>query len=236
MAGLTDPHEMICESITLRLSRAKGATLIGFVLVTQIAFWFFGAPGPQLFHERNLPNAQISCCFAVLLLAVIPAIVWVGLAGQRLESSGLRFGDAKMGLKILACCMPIMLLGTWIGTRNPQIRAYYPVPGDSIVNTNRDILIWFAFYLAYYIAYEWFYRCFLVKSLRLATGLDIWPAILIQAFFCCFVHIGKPNMELIASFPASILFGWIAWRTKSIWYGVILHFGIGIVNDLGSIH
>jgi membrane protease YdiL (CAAX protease family) len=61
-----------------------------------------------------------------------------------------------------------------------------------------------------------------------------WKVIGVQAVLCFLIHLGKPNAELIASLPASVLFGWIAWRSRSIWYGLVIHFAVGIVNDLGA--
>jgi membrane protease YdiL (CAAX protease family) len=39
-------------------------------------------------------------------------------------------------------------------------------------------------------------------------------------------------VELAAAFPASLLFGWIVLRTRSIWYVVAIHAAVGLALDL----
>jgi len=54
---------------------------------------------------------------------------------------------------------------------------------------------------------------------------------LLQSVIATAAHIGKPPVELISAFPASLAFGWVALRTKSIWYALLLHWIVGAVMD-----
>jgi membrane protease YdiL (CAAX protease family) len=36
---------------------------------------------------------------------------------------------------------------------------------------------------------------------------------------------------LAAAFPASLIFGWIALRTGSIWYALGIHWAVGVALD-----
>jgi membrane protease YdiL (CAAX protease family) len=84
-------------------------------------------------------------------------------------------------------------------------------------------------YLLYYTGFEFHYRGFLLLGLREHLGAA--PANLLQAGLATLVHLGKPHVELVAVIPASLLFGWIALRTRSIWYAVAIHWVVGVALD-----
>ncbi|HLU82138.1 MAG TPA: CPBP family glutamic-type intramembrane protease, partial [Trueperaceae bacterium] len=46
------------------------------------------------------------------------------------------------------------------------------------------------------------------------------------------IHVGKPLAEVIAALPASLLFGVMALRSKSILYPALLHLLIGLALDV----
>lgn len=178
----------------------------------------------------------MSCLVSVLTLLVVPLIISVTVLGKRPADLGLGLGDRSFGLKAVFWCAPAMMVGTWIGSSDPQIQSFYPIPGDSIGQSASDLLVWFSAYLTFYVSFEFFYRGYLMTGIdKRESGRIVWTYIAIQAVCCFLIHIGKPTAELIASFPASVLFGWIAWRSGSIWYGLLIHFAVGVVNDLGAI-
>jgi membrane protease YdiL (CAAX protease family) len=38
-----------------------------------------------------------------------------------------------------------------------------------------------------------------------------------------FTHLGKPELETLTTLFGGLGFGWLAWRTQSIWYGAAIH-------------
>ncbi|HEY8772062.1 MAG TPA: CPBP family intramembrane glutamic endopeptidase [Candidatus Limnocylindria bacterium] len=43
-------------------------------------------------------------------------------------------------------------------------------------------------------------------------------------------HLGKPELETLSTFFGGLGFGWIAWRTRSVAYGALLHaYLIGLI-------
>jgi len=211
-------------------------------IVAQIAFWFLSMPGPQLRQPNDLWQAVICCGMALITLGVFP---WVVLrtvsasvtegAALSLSNLGLGAGDRTFGMKAIFWCAPTMLIGTWIGGGDPAIQSFYPIPGDQIGQSAFDMLVWFSAYLVFYVSFEFFYRGVMIRGLGEPNSTRAaWVLILIQATCCFLIHLGKPNAELLASLPASVLFGWIAWRSRSIWYGLAIHYAVGIVNDLAA--
>jgi membrane protease YdiL (CAAX protease family) len=112
----------------------------------------------------------------------------------------------------------------------PDVRSEYPL--SRILFAHRDLVLWYeaAYVLFYYIAWEFFFRGFLLFPL--AKRFGGMNAVLIQTISSCLVHIGKPEAEIFGSIFAGIIFGVLALRTRSFWYGFALHAGIGVLTDL----
>jgi membrane protease YdiL (CAAX protease family) len=49
------------------------------------------------------------------------------------------------------------------------------------------------------------------------------------------IHLVKPPIEALASIAGGLVMGTLAWRTKSIWWGVAVHVGVALVMDLMSL-
>ena len=231
---MTDP---LCEDVARkpddsRWEMAQSDYLYWAVaLGVQALFWWFSMPGPQLRGEVSFTAAMLACAWSVVTLFLIPAgFLW--LRQVSLWQLGLGSGDWRFGIKAFAICAPAMLVGTWVGSYDVAIQDYYPIPGDQNLASVSSKLMWWLAYGTFYFSFEFFYRGYLLRG----SGSPNWVLCCgIQAVCCFLIHIGKPPAELFASLPASILFGWIAYRSRSIWYVFALHFAIGVTNDLGAL-
>jgi len=90
------------------------------------------------------------------------------------------------------------------------------------------------FELAYgsdFISIELFFRGFLVLGFVKWFGKDV---ILPMALFYCTIHFGKPVGECISSFFGGVLLGVVAYNTRSILGGLIVHLGIAWLMELGG--
>src|SRR6185436_18991294 len=72
---------------------------------------------------------------------------------------------------------------------------------------------------------EWFFRGYLLGSLR--GRLPAWAAIaatgVLFGLFHVFVSGGAGNVRLLPSTLLGLVLGWICWRTKSVFPGMLLH-------------
>jgi membrane protease YdiL (CAAX protease family) len=69
-------------------------------------------------------------------------------------------------------------------------------------------------------AAEFLFRGFLMWTLiRVAGPLGV----VLATFPFVFTHLGKPELETLSTFFGGLGFGWIAWRTRSVLYGALLH-------------
>ena len=71
---------------------------------------------------------------------------------------------------------------------------------------------------------EWFFRGFVMSSLR---RFGMWSAVLGSAFLFALMHVLTSNIlsleRLLPSLFMGVALGLVAWRTGSLWPGVILH-------------
>jgi membrane protease YdiL (CAAX protease family) len=188
-------------------------------------------------HCGNLNNfcgSLYSFLSSLLLLMIVPAIIVTGVLKTDLKSAGLQWGDYRRGLKTVAILLPIAAVFILYPTsKMGAFRDVYPLfrsAGEGL----SLLILYEALYGCYYFAWEFFFRGFMLFSLRDKFGE--MNAILIQTVPSVLMHIGKPDGEIFASFVAGIVFGMIALRTRSFLYVFLLHWLIGVVLDLFIIY
>ncbi len=169
-----------------------------------------------------------------LLMFILPAIYIKYFMKRKLTDFGWGFGDIKYGLKWLVTIPLLVVPLIFIASKMPALRAEYPLAKSLLDNQSSLFIYESAYVLFYYVAWEFFFRGFLLFGLRERFG-DI-NAILIQTISSCLVHIDKPESEIIGSIVVGILFGMIALKSKSIWYVFLIHVSIGVLTDLFIIY
>ena len=205
--------------------------LLTAAVLLQVGFWNIASPGPALmqFQERSLGTGVTTVAWSLIFLLLVPALL-LRLVGIDLRHVGLRLGDARFGLSAAlggaVIAIPLMYLGSF----DKGLEATYPWAGAWVGRSLATIVAWAAIYALYYIAFEFFYRGFLQQVVADAWGAPqgIW----VQTLAATLVHLGKPMSELLAALPASLLFGALALRSRSVLYSTIVHLVIGLSTDL----
>jgi hypothetical protein len=82
-----------------------------------------------------------------------------------------------------------------------------------------------------FLSIELFFRGLLVIGLVRYAGEK---AILPMAAFYCTIHFGKPLGECITSFAGGLVLGVLAYRTRSVLGGLIVHLGLAWMMELGG--
>lgn len=215
-----------------RPSRLHGPALALVAVVAQVAFWYAATPGPVLLGgaEAGVPAALRAVGVSLVTLLLLPLASWP-LHGVGPRAMGLRIGATRRALPWvgagLLLAAPIL---AWAGG-HPALREVYPWPGVAALRAAPwSWPAWAFAYGLYYLAFEAFYRGFLLSGLRPWLGRS--GALWAQAGLATLIHVGKPLTETIAAFPASLLFGLLTLRARSILPAVLLHLGIGLLTDL----
>jgi hypothetical protein len=112
----------------------------------------------------------------------------------------------------------------------PKAKLMNKIPINSWIDKWRYLV----FELCYgfdFVSIEFFFRGFLILALMRICGMH---CIIPVACFYCAIHLGKPMGEAISSFFGGTLLGIIAYNTGSIWGGLIVHFGIAWMMEIGG--
>lgn len=201
-------------------------------------YYYHGAPSKFLEYFPSFINAenaelyghywQFLCLF--VLAGLVPSLYLRGGMKVPLAQFGLGLGDWKAGLQLVLVLLPMVVVPLiWVAAGRSDIQGEYPMLRSLY---HKPQLFWryeIAYVLLYYVAWEFFFRGFLLFGL--ARDIGATNAILIQTISSCLIHLNKPESETLASIATGIILGIIALRTRSIWYAFVLHASVGVLTD-----
>lgn len=169
----------------------------------------------------------VAFALTFVILGIVPALLTRPILGRSPASLGLGLGHWREGLVWLAVWVPLVLALSWFSAPSPALQAVYPLGNPSL--TVGSFVPHIVGYLLYYIGFEYFFRAFLLLGLEDRLGGR--TANLFQAGLATLFHLGKPPIELLAVYPASLIFGYGTLRLRSIWYAVLVHWVLGVSLD-----
>jgi membrane protease YdiL (CAAX protease family) len=191
------------------------ATVVVVAVILLVIFDFQRTliPDELVRYDRNPGMQRLQALSRVVLFFCIPLLIVVAGFRDRPTRYGLGLGDWRwgLGLGLVGCAVmtPIVLFLAGM----PEFRDYYApsaVPLPSLVVTNLLDLV----------PTEFLFRGFLMLTLARLFG----PIALVVALFpFTFTHLTKPEAELLSTFAGGAVYGWLAWRTGSIWWGALAH-------------
>ncbi len=239
---------MRTSSVTVPFSRPLLAAFQGRQLkptvillvssVTLITWKYFASPQylEQLarrcggFADPQAAGAIGSFAGALLLLGLLPALIVKLVFREKLADYGVRLGDRTRTVRSFLICAPILLLIAYLSAGNASLGIEYPVNHNHLV---RDSGWGFALhaltYLLFYLGWEFQFRGFMQHGLEDSMGAT--NAILVQVLASVLLHIGKPISEVYAAIVGGLLWGLLAYRTRSLLSGMLQHFLLGIALD-----
>jgi membrane protease YdiL (CAAX protease family) len=197
----------------------------------QAGFWYLASPGPGLIaFEGRLPlTALKNVVLTTAFLLIAPAIL-ARAVGVKLPDARFSLGAPRIALPLVLVLWLLTLLPLWAAAGSADFQATYPWPGAWAGTSLIALASWLATYVLYYVAFEAFYRGFLLRLVASRYGLvtGIW----FQALAATLIHVGKPLPELLTALPASLIFGVLAVRGRSLLYPLLLHWLIGATTDI----
>lgn len=221
---------------------AAGLTAINFLKEPNVLEWLTrGTPlaeiGRSAVHSEhsNLANLTWWVFVSVTFYFVVPAI-WVRFVQRRpLREIGLALSLEPGFLNLLVFCLAIMLPITYLMSLTPGFAAKYPFlkvfDGSPYLSTT--LLIWELIYFAQFLGLEFFFRGFLVHSLKPKLGAY---SILAMTVPYTMIHFQKPMPEAFAAIFAGLFLGWISYRNGTIWLGLVLHCSVAFSMDIFSLY
>lgn len=168
---------------------------------------------------------KIGFTHTVALRLTVPTLVLI-LARERLRDFGVGLGNVRAGLRItgvfyalyVPCFIFLMLNDSFIG-HYKGVAQRYDTWGEFMLYEVASVAVLM-------IAGEYFFRGFLLFGVARSYGA--FAGILVHLIPYVYGHHTKVAVEAFGSLPIGFALGWLAIRTKSIWYGIILHATIAL--------
>jgi hypothetical protein len=141
--------------------------------------------------------------------------------------------DVKPYFTMLLIMLPLIVAASFL----PSFLNQYPMYESSRAHLQMQVPEWVTvagYEIAYalnFISIEFFFRGFLVIGMISVLGRG---AIVPMACVYCFLHFGKPMGEAISSIFGGYILGVVAYETRGIWGGVIVHVGIAWMMEFAA--
>jgi membrane protease YdiL (CAAX protease family) len=205
--------------------------------------WFSGNLGSRFSQWPSRDALPFVWWFgtAVILYGIVPLLIATATRGGFTRSYGLGAGDARAGLAWAGLLLVLMIPAAYVASKTPAFQGAYPLAGKGAytlkpangaeLSSLRLFLVYEASYVAYFVAWEFFFRGWMLNALLPRFGKG---AILIQMVPFALMHLGKPEPEAFGSIIAGVALGLLALRTRSFWYGAAVHAGVAVFMDVIS--
>lgn len=165
---------------------------------------------------------------SLIFFAVFPMLTITYLLRENLHHFGIGMGDWRFGLKATIIAFVILPLPLYITSHNPEHLKTYPLVKLN-VDSYSELMWWALAMLPHYIGWEFFFRGYIGFGMKKKYGA--FMAIMLQTLLTTLEHIGKPSGEIIGAIPAGIYLGLLTYRTNSIWWAVLFHWYLGVINS-----
>ena len=185
--------------------------------------------------EDNLPLLAYWAILTLIFYVAVPAFAIKFIFRERLADHGLRLVVENGFWKIYGLSVAIMLPIVYLMANTAGFLAKYPFYQrfDNAPYLSTSFAIWEMLYFLQFFGLEFFFRGFLVHSLKPKLGIY---SIFVMTVPYCMIHFGKPMPETLAAIFAGIFLGWISYRNGSIWLGLLLHCTVAAAMDVMALY
>jgi membrane protease YdiL (CAAX protease family) len=169
------------------------------------------APWAKLIPNWSGTNLSTKIIDRLLLYFIIPMLIVLLIFRQKPAEFGFTLGDWKAGIILTLGGILLIAPVLWLVCHGDvRMQEYYkPLVSGLPWNTFLDLFGW-----------EFFFRGWLLFGFARKFGAEsIW----LQAVPFALAHIGKPEVETLSTIFGGFAFGWVAWRTKSFIYPLLIH-------------
>ncbi|MBN2070373.1 MAG: CPBP family intramembrane metalloprotease [Candidatus Krumholzibacteriota bacterium] len=144
---------------------------------------------------------------------ILPLLVIILILRKNPLDFGLRIGLWRIWLPhvAIACALAVLLAVT--ASRIPAFRGFYG-------GTRGPAISRIALVMIDLLAVEFMFRGFILFGLKERFG---GGAVLVQMMPFALLHLHKPGLEAAGCVLSGIYFGYLAWRTGSLWPVYIIH-------------
>jgi membrane protease YdiL (CAAX protease family) len=221
--SLIDPRAKTFNTITLTI-------ILGWAVVLTGGFftrpeWIKPFMLKLLGHSSLEPMYEYMFRYFMVFLAgfIMPLIIIKLIHKESFQLFGLTWGPDKLSRKIglwwlIGLCI-IIIPVTFFVSKNPQLRAVYPLC-EFAKSSFGIFLLYQGFYIMAIAGYEFLYRGFLQCGIATQFGRS---AIVVQVLATTILHYQSPPLQTLLVFIVGAFAGMLNFRTKSFFYIFIAH-------------
>lgn len=186
-------------------------------------------------ERNNLPQLSFWALVISIFYFIIPVFLIKVVFGANVSDFGLKF-DVEDGFwGVLLISLAIMIPLVFLASLTEGFSAKYPFfkvfDGSSYLSG--QFVIWQLLYFAQFFCVEFFFRGFMIQSLRPSIG---FYSIFVMTIPYCMIHFGKPPAETFAAIAAGVFLGWLSYSSGSILLGLALHCSVAFLMDILALY
>lgn len=213
--------------------QARASILLITATLVLVALYYFGRADTIGVLSRGrawevmtpgVRSAQMHYLLSALLLGLVPLVVARFACGIRLRELGLGVGRWREGLVWLAIGVPLAIIAGKIAAGQAAMRAVYPL--DPTIGAGWEFLPYAAAAFLYFGSWEILFRGVLLFGL--APSMGDGAANAVQTGLAVTAHFGRALNEVFSALPASLVFGYVVLRVRSIWYIALIHWTVAM--------
>ncbi|TET56469.1 MAG: CPBP family intramembrane metalloprotease [Dehalococcoidia bacterium] len=171
------------------------------------------------YYPLNIDFPQAT---ALIYYLLVPLAAGLLLFRHKPWQYGIRIGRWRSSIVLTAVCLAAMAPILYEASTMPEFRSYYRMDvvdwPDLLLNTALLMFAW-----------EFLFRGYMLFGLEESIGKS---AIFVQTIPFVLLHLGKPFLETLLCIPGGFIFGYVAYRTRSVLPCFIIHFGMYVMMIL----
>ncbi len=181
-----------------------------------------------MFSVTEYYSVMIHYSLVFIFFFIIPAVIVKYAFKEKLTEFGFNFNNVNKGIKFILIVLPVLILSLWLSSSQPAFQKEYPL-AKIIMKDYKLFIVMEFFYLLYYIGWEFLFRGFIINGLK-RYGLIF--GIAFETSISTILHYTKPGGEIILALIAGFILGYYAYKYRTIWFVVFIHWTVGILMDL----
>lgn len=235
------------KMITVLVTAAVSLTFINFFAARGSPQWLptflrtIGLHGLSVRAHDTLFGSSHEQFWRLALWAVVSVVGYVAIPAavirfalrERVRDYGLRrrgiASHAGIYAVLYAIAFPALVFASFGHAFQLRYPFYDLATGEGLWPY---LWAWWALYALQFVALEFFFRGFFVHGLAPRLG---YAAVFVMIVPYNMIHYGKPLPEALAAIVGGIVLGTLSLKTKSIWWGALLHITIAATMDVCSL-
>lgn len=169
----------------------------------------------------------------ILIYSVPPLLFARFVLNKKASALGWKVELNWTNLRVYIGLYFLILPLVWWASTQESFDNFYPFfEPEGYQPAWRYFAAWELMYFAYFWAFEFFFRGFVLQALRPRFGTMAVAFMLIPYVM---IHFRKPFLEAVGAIFAGLVLGILAYRSRNAFPGALLHYAVALTMDLFAV-